>query len=72
MPDDRSELLTPEAAEHHSHLKPIAHMIPELDPDAQILLLLGWDILQVHKARDHEMTQTMPLMPKKNLTLAGL
>lgn len=52
MPDDRSEIPTPVAAEHHSHLKPIAHLIPELDPDAQILLLLGQDILQVHKVRD--------------------
>lgn len=52
MPDDRSEIPTPEAAEHHSHLKFFAHLIPEFDPDAKILLLLGWDVLQVHKVRD--------------------
>ena len=52
MPDDRSEIPTPEAAKHHSHRKPIAHLIPELDPEAQILLLLGRDVLRVHKVRD--------------------
>ncbi|KAK0143480.1 hypothetical protein N1851_018392 [Merluccius polli] len=52
IPDDRSEIPTPEAAKHHSHLKPIAHLIPDLDPNSQILLLLGRDILQVHKVRD--------------------
>lgn len=52
IPDDRSEIPTPAAAEHHSHLASIAHLIPELDPDAQILLLLGRDVLQVHKVRD--------------------
>ena len=53
IPNHRSEIPTPEAAKHHSHLRPIAHRIPELDPNAQILLLLGRDILQVHKVRDH-------------------
>ncbi|XP_058881751.1 uncharacterized protein LOC131737334 [Acipenser ruthenus] len=52
MPDDRSEIPTPEAAKHHSHMKSIAHLIPALDPNAQILLLLGRDILQVHKVRE--------------------
>ena len=41
MPEDRSEIPAPEAAKHDSILKPI----PELDPDAQILLLLGQDVL---------------------------
>lgn len=53
MPDDRSEIPTPAAAQHHAHLKSIACKIPHLDPEAQILLLLGRDILQVHKVREH-------------------
>lgn len=53
MPDDRSEIPTPAAAQHHAHLKSIAYKIPHLDPEAQILLLLGRDILQVHKVREH-------------------
>ncbi len=52
MPEDRSEIPTPEAAKHHPHLKSIAHLIPPLDPNAQILLLLRRDILQVHKVRE--------------------
>ena len=52
MPDDRAEIPTPESAQWHTHLRPIAHCIPPLDPKAQILLLLGRDILQVHKVRE--------------------
>lgn len=52
IPEDRSEIPTPEVAKHHSHLNSIAKHIPPLDPDAQILLLLGRDVLQVHKVRD--------------------
>ncbi|XP_040197421.1 uncharacterized protein LOC120930263 [Rana temporaria] len=51
IPDNRSEIPTPEVAEHHPHLKRIRHLIPNLDPEAQIVLLLGRDILQVHKVR---------------------
>lgn len=53
MPDDCSEIPTPAAVQHHAHLKSIACKIPHLDPEAQILLLLGRDILQVHKVREH-------------------
>lgn len=51
MPDDQLEIPTPSAAQHHT-LKSIAHRIPYLDPEAQILLLLGHDILQLHKVRE--------------------
>ncbi|ETE63496.1 Octapeptide-repeat protein T2, partial [Ophiophagus hannah] len=50
IPDHKSEIPTPDAA-IHPHLNHIVHLIPELDPQAQIVLLLGRDILQVHKAR---------------------
>lgn len=52
MPNDRTEIPTPAAAQHYTHLKSIAHKIPQLDLEAQILLLLGRDILQVHKVRE--------------------
>ncbi|XP_071991443.1 uncharacterized protein [Engystomops pustulosus] len=51
IPDNRSEIPTPDVAAQHSHLKRLAHVIPKLDPEAQIVLLLGRDILRVHKAR---------------------
>lgn len=49
IPANREEIPTPAAAFHHPHLKVIANEIPPLDKDAQILLLLGRDILRVHK-----------------------
>ncbi|XP_034073861.1 uncharacterized protein LOC117547343 [Gymnodraco acuticeps] len=54
IPKDRSEIPTPEVAECHTHLHSIAQHIPQLDPEAQILLLLGRDVLQVHKVRDQQ------------------
>ncbi|XP_064462753.1 uncharacterized protein LOC135373586 [Ornithodoros turicata] len=51
IPDDRNEIPTPEVAHHHPHLKKIAGLIPPLTDDAEILLLLGRDVLQVHKVR---------------------
>lgn len=49
MPDNRDEIPTPEAAYYHDHMRAIADEIPAIDPSADILLLLGWDILRVHK-----------------------
>ncbi|KAL0148051.1 hypothetical protein M9458_056666, partial [Cirrhinus mrigala] len=46
IPNNRTEIPTPDVAFHYSHLRPIAQEIPPLDPDAEILLLLGRDILQ--------------------------
>lgn len=51
LPDNREEIPTPEAALQHPHLKDFAKEIPVLDNDAQILLLLGHDILRAHKVR---------------------
>lgn len=45
------EILTMAAARQHTHLSPVAAHIPELDPNVQILLLLGRDILRVHRVR---------------------
>lgn len=49
--NDRSEIPTPDAARCHPHLREIAQYIPELNPNAEILILLGRDILRVHKVR---------------------
>lgn len=51
IPNDRDEVPTPSAARHHDHLKSIAHLTQELDSNAQILMLLGRDIVRVHKVR---------------------
>ncbi|KAK7901877.1 hypothetical protein WMY93_018646 [Mugilogobius chulae] len=52
MPDDRSEIPTPDIVQHFPHLAPIAGKIPPLEPDTPILLLLGRDVLSVHKVRE--------------------
>ncbi|CAE1279280.1 unnamed protein product [Acanthosepion pharaonis] len=51
IPNDRSGIPTPEAALHHPHLRKIAHLIPTVEPKTPIMLLLGRDILRVHKVR---------------------
>lgn len=48
---NRSEIPTPEVALAHPHFKSVAQFIQKLDPDAQILVLLGRDMICVHKAR---------------------
>ena len=52
IPEDRSEIPSPEVARHHSHLKALSSKIHPVDPNAQILLLLGRDILSLHKVRE--------------------
>ncbi|XP_077137605.1 uncharacterized protein LOC143803713 [Ranitomeya variabilis] len=51
IPDNREEIPTPEAALHHRHLRHLTNEIPPLDMNADILILLGRDILKVHKVR---------------------
>lgn len=51
LPNNRKEIPTPEVAYHHNHLNKIASEIPPLDPNAEILLLIGRDLLRVHKVR---------------------
>lgn len=46
---DRSEIPTPDAACNHPHLRSVAAHLPELDPKVEVLLLLGRDIVRVHK-----------------------
>lgn len=51
IPNNREEIPTAKAASHHPHLKAIAAEIPPLDPQAEILLLIGRNLLTVHKVR---------------------
>lgn len=48
---NKSEIPTPDVALAHAHLKHIAPCIPQLDPDAQMMILLGRDMIRVHKVR---------------------
>ncbi|KAI4893104.1 hypothetical protein NFI96_020620, partial [Prochilodus magdalenae] len=47
--NDRTEFPTPEAAFHHKHLNSLPAQIPELNTDSLILMLLGRDIMRIHK-----------------------
>lgn len=49
--NNREEIPTPSTAHAHHHLEAIAHKIPTIDNGADILLLLGRDIMRVHKVR---------------------
>lgn len=50
--NDRTEIPSPEIARYHPHLKPVANKIHPVEQDVPILLLLGRDILRVHKVRE--------------------
>ena len=52
MPDVREEIPTPDVARYHSHLKDIASHIPPLDPQSDILLLIGRDLIEAHHVHD--------------------
>ncbi|XP_062592880.1 uncharacterized protein LOC134254337 [Saccostrea cucullata] len=51
MPKDRSEIPTPEVAKHYQHLRNIACHIPDLDQTAEISLLVGRDLPEVHHVK---------------------
>ena len=47
--DSREETQTPAVVRAHPHLEAIAEKIPELDPEAEIVLLVGRDAPPLHK-----------------------
>ncbi|XP_047671761.1 uncharacterized protein LOC125145112 [Tachysurus fulvidraco] len=49
--NNRAEIPTPSAVLSQPHLCHIAKHIPELEPKAEILLLLGRDVIRAHKVR---------------------
>ncbi|XP_068506561.1 uncharacterized protein [Syngnathus scovelli] len=50
--NNKSEIPTPEVTLTHAHLKHLAPLIPNLDPDAEMMILLGRDMIRAHKVRD--------------------
>ncbi|XP_060745195.1 uncharacterized protein LOC132858752 [Tachysurus vachellii] len=61
IPDNRSEIPTPEVVRNHRHLKHLARYIPEPDHHIPIFLLLGRDMIRVHKA--HKQVNGPPNAP---------
>ena len=52
IPNNRDEIPTPNDARVYPHLKRIAHDIPQLDDNADILLLIGRDVPPLHKVQE--------------------
>ena len=52
IPDSREQIPTPAVARAHPHLREIAEKIPELDPEVEILLLVGRDTPPLHKVHE--------------------
>ena len=46
IPDNRNEIPTPDITRHYHHLHNLESMIPSLDDDAKIVLLVGRDLLK--------------------------
>ena len=52
IPDNRNEIPTPDITRHYPHLQNLESRIPPLDDDAQIMLLVGRDLLKAHHVLD--------------------
>lgn len=52
IPNDVTEIPTPDVAQHFPHLQGISNMIPPYDPDAPIGLLIGRDVTEAHHVLD--------------------
>ncbi|XP_053386674.1 uncharacterized protein LOC123538141 [Mercenaria mercenaria] len=52
IPDTKKEVATPAVARQYKHLRDIQHLIPEIDSHADVLLLLGRDLLAAHHVID--------------------
>jgi len=52
IPNVREEIPSPDVAAHHPHLREIAEEIPPLKEEAQILMLIGRDLIEAHHVSD--------------------
>ena len=54
MPNAREEIPTPEVARNYAHFHDIVQYIPSIDPAADILLLIGRDLIEAHHVLDQK------------------
>ena len=52
IPDNRDEICTPQDALCHAHLSHLSSVIPNIESDAEILMILGRDVVEAHHIRD--------------------
>ena len=67
IPNNRNEIATPAVARKFLHLSEIACHIPELDPQAKILLLIGRDLIVAHHVLDQRISHDAPYAQKLSL-----
>lgn len=67
IPNNRNEIATPAIARTFQHLSEIACHIPELDPQAKILLLIGRDLIVAHHVLDQRISHDAPYAQKLSL-----
>ena len=58
IPNIRDEIPTPDIVRHHKHLEDLAHVIPHLDPEAKIMMLVGRDLPIVHHVLEQRISST--------------
>ena len=52
LPNVREEIPTPEVARYHPHLQDIVDHIPPINPEFDIILLIGRDLIEAHHVQD--------------------
>ena len=52
LPDNRDEIPTPVVAESYEHLHDLVPHIPPIDDNAQIMMLIGRDVIMAHHVMD--------------------
>ena len=67
IPNIRDEIPTPEVVACYPHLCDLVNVIPPLDPNADIELLIGRDLIEAHYVRDQRTGETSPYAQKLNL-----
>ena len=55
IPQNRSEIPSPEVAAYFQHLRDIADYIPTIDPGTSMELLIGRDLIETHVVLDQRL-----------------
>ena len=68
IPDNYSDIPIPEIVQAYTHLTPIVNQFDPVEPSVPIALLIGRDVLQVHKVREEiEGSANTPYAQRLNL-----
>lgn len=62
IPDNRKEISTPDVGNQFPHLAEIANYITELDPQADILLLIDRNLIEAHHVLDQNFSMALLML----------